>query len=113
MAFKILPGYVVRDEGVLAQFDREMKVVAELDHPGIFRETDTCKANVVYDVAIERIDGLYVNRRGPMPITNSCSLVCQAAFALRYAQGSDVLNCDSCHGARASDPALKTAKANL
>ncbi len=98
VALKVLPAHLTRDVDALARFNREMKVVGKLEHPGIVRAMDAGDANGTHYLAMELVEGQdaaqYVAKRGPLPINTACRLIRQAAIALSYAHERGMVHRD-------------------
>lgn len=73
----------------LQRFQREMEAVGEFDHPGIVRAFDAGEIDGRQYLIMEYVQGFdwesLVHLCGPLPVTEACELIRQAAVALQYA----------------------------
>ncbi|HEX5634989.1 MAG TPA: protein kinase, partial [Gemmatimonadales bacterium] len=80
------------------RFLREIRIVTELSHPGIVPLWDWGDAEGLLYYVMPRIEGESLRRRlggaGRLPLDEACRLACDAADALAYAHGRDVIHRD-------------------
>ncbi|MFO0905244.1 MAG: serine/threonine-protein kinase [Pirellulales bacterium] len=97
-ALKVLPGYAADDELRLARFEREIQLIAQLDHPHLVSALDAGRADGVYFYAMPLLDGVdletLVERIGPLPYAAACEVVRQAAEGLCAAHAAGVVHRD-------------------
>src|SRR5215469_18595339 len=88
VALKLLPANSQHLREAAARFQREMKAVGDLDHPNVVEAHDAGDQSGVVYLAMKLIDGIdlqrLVKQRGPLPISQACELVRQAALGLHY-----------------------------
>ena len=97
VALKVLPAAVGQDPARRARFDREARLLAALNHPGIgaiygVEETATGPLLV-----LELIPGLTLAERiarGPLPLDEALSIARQIADAVAYAHANSVVHRD-------------------
>ena len=97
VALKVLPAAVGQDPARRARFDREARLLAALNHPGIgaiygVEETATGPLLV-----LELIPGLTLAERiarGPLPLDEALSVARQIAGAVAYAHANGVVHRD-------------------
>lgn len=89
VALKLLSPDLVQTERARQLFDREVKLVARLQHPHIVTAYDADHQQGRYFLVLEYVDGpdlqTLVRREGPLPIGVACELIRQAALGLQYA----------------------------
>ncbi|MCY2989914.1 MAG: serine/threonine-protein kinase [Planctomycetota bacterium] len=98
MALKVLlPGRGRQAEAV-ARFEREIRLVGQLDHPHIVRPTDAGEENGVLFLVMEYVDGVDVSalleQGGPLPVAEACEIVRQAALGLQHAHERGIVHRD-------------------
>ena len=114
VALKLLPGSLATHPDRLARFQREARVLASLNHPGIAAiygleefdppvhpdagddETDASAPSVVA-LVLELVDGPTLAERiatGPLPVDEAVQIAKQIAEALEAAHGSGVIHRD-------------------
>ncbi|HEX4614168.1 MAG TPA: serine/threonine-protein kinase [Urbifossiella sp.] len=88
VALKILPASRARDARVLARFQREARLLTQLDHPNVVRAFEVGEAGGRYFIAMEFLDGETLNevldRRGRLPVPEAVRLVRQALDGLSH-----------------------------
>ena len=112
VAIKVLPKASMSDETAILRFQREIKTVAQLDHPNIVRAYDAREIEGTRFLVMEYVLGIdlseLVGRVGPLPVADACEIVRQAALGLEEAherglvhrdvKPSNVILSDRCHG---------------
>ena len=72
----------------MARFNREMKIIAKLDHANIVRATDAGEELGFHYLVMDLVEGhdlsSVVKRLGPLSVADACALVRLAACALEY-----------------------------
>ena len=70
------------------RFQREMRAVGALDHPGIIRATDAGEVDGTHFLVTELVDGVdlsqLIEQLGPLPVGAACEAICQVADALQH-----------------------------
>jgi serine/threonine protein kinase len=88
VALKLLPADAPHPREMAERFQREMKAVGALDHPNVVEAHDAGEQSGVVYLAMKLIEGIDLDRlvkeRGPLPVTQACELVRQAALGLHY-----------------------------
>jgi len=96
VAIKVLPAEFAGDPERLARFEREARVLASLNHPGIAAiygfERGSEQAGGVPFLVLEYVPGDIL--RGPMPVENAVGIARQMAEAIEYAHEKGVLHRD-------------------
>jgi len=89
VAVKILHPHCLRRPQVAPRFVREIRALARLDHPNIVRALDADQAGTIHFLVMEYVEGTtldkVVEQAGPLPVTEACDAVCQAALGLQHA----------------------------
>jgi serine/threonine protein kinase len=98
VAVKVLRRGRWADPASLARFEREMKAVGRLRHPNIVHATDAGEADSVPYLVMELVDGRnlarVVKEDGPLPLTEACEAVRQAAVGLQHAHEAGLVHRD-------------------
>ena len=97
VAIKVLPEEFARDEDRLARFEREARILASLDHPGIAAIYDLKQAGDVRFVVMQLVDGPTLAERlsrGPLDLDTALPLFQQIAEALKYAHDRGIVHRD-------------------
>ncbi len=98
VTLKVLPTGVSESAIAIARFEREMKAVAQLDHPNIVRALDAREVEGKRFLVLEYVDGAdlsrLVRRQAPLPVADACRLLRQAAVGLRYAHEHGLIHRD-------------------
>jgi serine/threonine protein kinase len=88
VALKLLSTSSQSSREMVARFRREMKAVGALVHPNVVEAHDAGEQSGVVYLAMKLIEGIDLERLikelGPLPITEACELVRQAATGLHY-----------------------------
>src|SRR5262249_48209492 len=79
-------------------FRREARAAAALSHPNIVLVYDADRSGDTYFIAMEYIEGTdlshWVKDTGPLPITQACDFVRQAALGLQHAHEAGMVHRD-------------------
>jgi eukaryotic-like serine/threonine-protein kinase len=72
------------------RFQREVRSAAALDHPNIVRALDADEIGGTHLLVMEYIDGAtdlsrLVKKNGPLPVSQACEYIRQAALGLQHA----------------------------
>jgi hypothetical protein len=89
VAVKVISQVLVERPEALERFHREVRAAAKLDHPNIVKAYDAEQAGDLQLLAMEYVEGKsladVLHKRGPLPISNACHYVRQAALGLQHA----------------------------
>ncbi|MCS7168173.1 MAG: serine/threonine-protein kinase [Gemmatales bacterium] len=98
VALKVIKLKNVRDRQRLLQFEREIRVLAQLQHPNIVMAYDANRGRGVHFLAMEYVPGKtlqqLVEEKGPLPVGLAADLLRQAASALDYAHERGLVHRD-------------------
>ncbi|MDH3816509.1 MAG: serine/threonine protein kinase, partial [Acidobacteriota bacterium] len=95
VAIKILPGAFADDRERLARFEREAKLLASLNHPGLASVFGVHDADLTRFIAMELVPGEDLAQRlarGPLSIAEALDVARQMAEALEAAHQSGVVH---------------------
>lgn len=74
---------------MVQRFRREMRAIAQVQHPNIVRAYDADEVNGVHYFSMEYVPGVdlgqLVGRDGPLPIAKACDFIRQTALGLQHA----------------------------
>lgn len=88
VALKLMPRDRMRNPDAVARFQREMKAVARLHHPGIVMAYDAGEVEGTHFLVMEHVAGwdlASISRSfGPLPIPVACECVRQVAIGLQH-----------------------------
>jgi tRNA A-37 threonylcarbamoyl transferase component Bud32 len=95
---KVLHPSLAKDEKNVERFSREARAVARIRHAGIVHVYDYGKADGLYYIAMEYVEGLslaeLLAKRQRLPIGVSCFVVQSCARSLQYAHSQGVVHRD-------------------
>ncbi|MCS7016293.1 MAG: serine/threonine-protein kinase [Gemmatales bacterium] len=98
VALKVLKLSNLRDKQQLLQFEREIRVLAQMQHPNIIMAYDANRGRGVHFLVMEYVPGKtlqqLVEEKGPLPIGLAADLLRQAASALDYAHERGLVHRD-------------------
>jgi serine/threonine-protein kinase len=97
VAIKVLPEAFAADAERLARFDREAKMLASLNHPGIATIHGLHQVKGIRFLAMELVPGADLSHRlaaGPMPMDEAIGIACKVAEALEAAHEHGVVHRD-------------------
>jgi Tol biopolymer transport system component len=102
VAIKVLPAELAADPGRLARFEREAKVLAALNHPGIahvygFESATLGDGSIIRFLAMELVEGEDLAlrlKRGPVPLEEALAIARQIAEALEAAHEKGIVHRD-------------------
>ncbi len=88
VALKLLPAEWAADSERRVRFERELRVMGQLQHPNLVAASDARVEGPWHLVAMELIEGLDLERlvwkRGPLPVAAACEAASQAALGLEH-----------------------------
>ena len=95
---KVVGGHAAERPGVRDRFLREVQSAAKLQHKNIVAAYSAMRLDKGVVLAMEYIEGddlaKVVNAGGPLPVTNACYLVYQAAMGLQHAHERGMVHRD-------------------
>jgi len=97
VAIKVLPDAFAADAERLARFDREAKMLASLNHPGIATIHGLHQVEGIRFLAMELVPGADLAHRiagGPLPMDEAIGIACKVAEALEAAHEHGVVHRD-------------------
>lgn len=98
VALKVLKLSNIRDKQQLLQFEREIRVLAQMQHPNIVMAYDANRGRGVHFLVMEYVPGKtlqqLVEEKGPLPTGLAANLLSQAASALDYAHERGLVHRD-------------------
>ena len=98
VALKVLPSWRMRNPKSIARFEREMRAVGKLNHPGIVRALDAGEANDVHFLAMEYVDGVNLStllrQSGTLAVPDACEIILQVSDALQYIHDQGLIHRD-------------------
>lgn len=99
VALKVIrPERLSKDPELVRRFRREAQAAAQLSHPNIVIVYDADQIDNTHFIAMEYVDGVdlskVVRESGPLPVTQACDYVRQAALGLQHAFEHDLVHRD-------------------
>jgi len=97
VAIKVLPAALAQTPDRLSRFEREAKLLASLNHPGIATIHGVEEADGAPALVMELVEGPTLAERiaeGPFPVEEALAIARQIAEALDYAHGHGVIHRD-------------------
>jgi serine/threonine-protein kinase len=102
IAIKVLPAEVAGDPERLARFEREARLLATLNHPGIahvygFESAELTDGSAVHFLAMELVEGEDLAerlKRGPVPVDEALEIARQVSEALEEAHEKGIVHRD-------------------
>ncbi len=89
VALKVIHADLLDNPTAVERFHHEVKAAARLVHPNIVTAFDADQAGDLHFLVMELVDGVslarLVEKRGPLPVTNACHYIRQAALGLQHA----------------------------
>jgi serine/threonine-protein kinase len=96
-ALKVLLPDLTGDPGLAERFQREIKVLASLDHPNIAQFRNALRSGNQILMVMEFVDGVSLDRKlqdGPLPVALALDAVGQVLAALENAHGRGIIHRD-------------------
>ena len=97
VAIKVMPAYFMGEHNFLQRFEREVKVIAELQHPRVLPVYDYGQLEGRPYIVMAYMPGGTVAdriRKGPMPVSDVSRIVSQIAEGLDHAHNKGVIHRD-------------------
>lgn len=98
VAFKVIADDHVRDPYRVQRFYQEIRLAAKLAHPNIVTAYDAGQVDDTHFFAMEYVEGTdlaqYVRATGPLPVTQACDFIRQAALGLQHAHEQGLIHRD-------------------
>ncbi|MCA9048905.1 MAG: serine/threonine protein kinase [Planctomycetaceae bacterium] len=98
VALKLIRPDRLRSRVAKDRFDREMKAAGLLEHPNVVRALDAGDVADQHFLAMEYVNGEtltdLVNREGPLPVSQCCQIIAQAASGLQHIYESGLVHRD-------------------
>jgi serine/threonine-protein kinase len=98
VAVKLIRKECLDDAQAIRRFQREMRVVAQLDHPNIVRAFDADEVAGTHMLVMEYVEGIdfdrLVKKAGPVPPAQACDYIRQAALGLQHAYERGLIHRD-------------------
>ena len=88
VALKILPASKAKNTHILGRFQREARLLTQLDHPNVVRAFQVGESNGVHYIVMEFLEGETLDevleRRKRLPVGEAMRLMCQALDGLQH-----------------------------
>ncbi|MCH7727201.1 MAG: protein kinase [Planctomycetes bacterium] len=98
VALKVISSRLIANSEAVERFDREMQTAARLSHSNIVTAYDADHAGGLHFLAMEYVDGVdlseVVKQHGPLPVTEACECIRQAAMGLQHAHEQRMVHRD-------------------
>lgn len=98
VALKVLHRQLTDRPGFDNRFRNEVKALARLNHPNVVAAYDADQAADLHFLVMEYVEGesfeALVARRGPLPVSEACEMVRQAAVGLQHASEHGLVHRD-------------------
>lgn len=95
---KVVKAEFLKRSGARERFEREMRSAARVNHPHIVTAYSAPHLEGLLAFAMEYVDGIdlarFVAAHGPLPVSNACYYIHQAARALQYAHEKSLVHRD-------------------
>src|SRR5450755_357810 len=98
VAIKVLPGSLMHEKKFLERFNREVEVIASLQHPHILPVYDFGEQDGIPYIVMAYLTGgtlsEYIVKRGPLPLNEVIKFMRQIADALEFAHSKGIIHRD-------------------
>src|ERR1022692_2332048 len=98
VALKVINPELLNHSGALMRFQQEVKTAAKLDHTNIVAAYDADQAGNSHFLVMEYVEGKnlsdYLAENGPLPVTQACDIIRQAALGLQHAHERGMVHRD-------------------
>src|SRR5262249_48418395 len=98
VALKIIRKELLAQGDALQRFQREIRMVAQLNHPHIVRAEYAAQVGDVHFLVMEYAEGTdlhsLVQKSGPLPVATACAYIRQAARGLQHAHEGGLVHRD-------------------
>ncbi|MFO0849431.1 MAG: serine/threonine-protein kinase [Gemmataceae bacterium] len=98
VALKVLPASRAKNPRVLARFQREGRLLTQLDHPNVVRAFQLGQDHGRHFIVMEHLDGETLDevlaRRKQLPVGEAARLACQALHGLQHLHGKRMVHRD-------------------
>jgi tRNA A-37 threonylcarbamoyl transferase component Bud32 len=98
VAVKVIHRALFTDSAVAGRFGREMEAAGKLTHPNIVHAYDAETTGDTHFLAMEYVEGMSLAKllaqRGPLPVTEACCYIRQAALGLQHAHERGMVHRD-------------------
>lgn len=98
VALKVLSAQHLNDAGMRARFDLEARALLDANHPSVIRALETGTVDdaqyLVMEVAYGATMQELIDRQGPLPYSQACDLVMQAARGLQHIHEAGIIHRD-------------------
>lgn len=98
VAVKLLSSAAMNQAAALTRFNREMQLIARLQHPNIIRATDAGEDKGIHYLVMDLVEGMdlahLVRQVGPLGVADAVEIIRQAALALAHAHEHQLVHRD-------------------
>lgn len=98
VALKIIRADLMATPVAVSRFRREVQAAAQMSHPNIVTAYDAEEIAGIHFLVMELVEGKSLDKlvidRGPLPITQACSIIHQATFGLQHAHSRGMIHRD-------------------
>jgi serine/threonine-protein kinase len=98
VALKVIRKELLADPEVVSRFYREIQVVSQLTHPNVVHAYDAGPIGPTHVLVMEFVEGIdlgrLVKQSGPLPVSQACEHVRQAALGLQHAHERGLVHRD-------------------
>lgn len=98
VALKVIRADLMATPAAVSRFRREVQAAAQMSHPNIVTAYDAEEIGGIHFLVMELVEGKSLDKlvieRGPLPITQACSIIHQATFGLQHAHSRGMIHRD-------------------